>query len=270
MPERPVILLPPSEGKRPGGDGPAWSAGSCSFPILDAARKKVITALLAAMRAPENDRAKLLSVKGSALAASTATNRGVRRSPTTAAIDRYDGVLYDALDAVSLPKRARSRLDSDVVIFSGLFGAVMPGDPIPDYKLKMGGSLPGVGNVSLLWRAPLTKALSPMLEGRVLWNLLPKEHDNAWACPTEATARTMSVKFLDESAQAKGQPRSFTTVNHWNKLLKGALVRFILETGADEPDALADFTHPEGYVYDSSLTEVIDGRIIVAMVRPPR
>jgi cytoplasmic iron level regulating protein YaaA (DUF328/UPF0246 family) len=78
------------------------------------------------------------------------------------------------------------------------------------------------------------------------------------------------VKFLDEETRAKGQPRSFTTVNHWNKLLKGALVRFILETGADEPDALADFAHPEGYVYDTSLTEVTNGRTIVAMVRPPR
>lgn len=270
MPDRPVILLPPSEGKRPGGDKPAWSVDSCSFPTLDASRKKVTTALLAAMRGPEADRAKLLSVKGTALAASTATNRGVRRSPTTAAIDRYDGVLYDALDAGSLAKRSRSRLDSDVVIFSGLFGAVMPGDPIPDYKLKMGGSLPGIGNVSLLWRAPLTKALSPMLEGRVLWNLLPKEHDNAWVCPTETTTRTMSVKFLDEETRAKGQPRSFTTVNHWNKLLKGALVRFILETGADEPDALADFAHPEGYVYDPSLAETTDNRIIVVMARPPR
>lgn len=221
------------------------------------------------MRAPEADRAKLLGVKGAALATGTATDRAVKRSPTMAAIDRFDGVLFDALDAGRLPRRARARLDTDVVIFSGLFGAVMPGDPIPDHKLKMGGALPGVGNVTLLWRAPLTRALSPMLTGRVLWNLLPKEHDNAWACPSELTTHTMSVKFLDEAARPKGQPRSFTTVNHWNKLLKGALVRFILETGADEPDALAGFDHPEAYVYDPSLTEVIDGRTIIAMVRPP-
>jgi hypothetical protein len=52
-------------------------------------------------------------------------------------------------------------------------------------------------------------------------------------------------------------------------LLKGALVRFILTTGANEPDALAEFAHPEGYVYDPSLTEVTNGRILLAMVRPP-
>ena len=145
----------------------------------------------------------------------------------------------------------------------------MAGDQIPDYKLKMGGGLPEIGNVSLLWRTPLTDALTPMLTGRVLWNLLPKEHDNAWTCPTATTTRTMSVRFLDEAVRSKGEPRSFTTVNHWNKLLKGALVRFILETGADEPGALSTFTHPEGYEYDPSLTETINDRIVIAMVRPP-
>jgi hypothetical protein len=228
-----------------------------------------MSALVTAMKEPEASRSKLLGVKGVALAAATTENLAVRRSGTMPAIDRYIGVLYDALDAAGLSKRARNRLESDVVIFSGLFGAVMPNDPIPDYKLKMGGALPDLGNTSLLWRTPITDALTPVVSGRTLWNLLPKEHDNAWFCPTPATTRTMSVKFLDEATRSKGQPRSFTTVNHWNKLLKGALVRFILTTGADEPDALVEFAHPEGYVYDASLTEVTDGRIMLAMVRPP-
>lgn len=269
MPTTPVILLPPSEGKLAGGNGPKWGPGTCSFPALDRTRRQVMAALVEAMKEPEASRSKLLGVKGDALTTATAGNLAVRRSPTMAAIHRYTGVLYDALDASGLPKRTRGRLETDVVIFSGLFGAVMAGDPIPDYKLKMGGALPGIGKTSLLWRSPLTEALTGFVSGRVLWNLLPKEHDNAWVCPTPATGRTMSVKFLDEQARAPRGPRQFTTVNHWNKLLKGALVRHILATGADEPDALLGFDHPEGYVYDSSLTEVIDGRIMLAMVRPP-
>jgi hypothetical protein len=270
MPTTPVILLPPSEGKRSGGDGAKWSAGSCSFTGLDRTRRQVMTALVAAMKGPEAARSKLLGVKGEALAAATAENLSVRRAPTMPAIDRFTGVLYDALDAPSLPKRARTRLESDVVIFSGVFGAVMPRDPIPDHKLKMNAILPGIGNISTLWRTPLVDELTPMVTDRVLWNLLPKEHDNAWVCPTAATGRTMTVRFLDEQPRAARGPRNFTTVNHWNKLLKGALVRFILTTGADEPDALGEFTHPEGYVYDPTLTEVVDGRVLIAMVRPQR
>jgi hypothetical protein len=80
----------------------------------------------------------------------------------------------------------------------------------------------------------------------------------------------LSVRFLDERPRSRGAERSFTTVNHWNKLLKGAVVRHVLATGADEPDALAAFTHPEGYVYDRSLTDETSGRTVVSMVRPPR
>ncbi|MBU6329669.1 MAG: peroxide stress protein YaaA [Acidobacteria bacterium] len=273
MPTSPVILLPPSEGKRPGADGPRWRAGTTSFPELDPGRRRVMDALVAAMAGSEADRAKLLGVKGAALASATATNLALRRSGTMAAIDRYTGVLYDALDAStehgSLTRRERTRLDRDVVILSGLFGAVQPADPLPDYKLKMGAKLPEAGNVTALWRPLLTATLTPMVSRRVVWNLLPKEHDSAWVCPTEMTARTMSVTFLDEARRTRGQPRRFTTVNHWNKLLKGALVRHILRTGADEPDALAGFEHPEGYVYDPSLTVETDGRLVVAMVRPP-
>jgi cytoplasmic iron level regulating protein YaaA (DUF328/UPF0246 family) len=76
-----------------------------------------------------------------------------------------------------------------------------------------------------------------------------------------------SVKFLDEGPQQKGE-RTFTTVNHWNKLLKGALVRYVLETGADDPKALTKFRHPEGYRYDKSLTDVTSSGIVLSMVRP--
>jgi len=276
MPPAPVILLPPSEGKSPGGSGDPWAPGRSAFPELDASREKAIAALLRAMRTAAPARQKLLGVKGDALAAATAANRSVRTAPTRPAIERYTGVLYDALDASSLTARDRKRLESQVVIFSGLWGASMPGDPLPDHKLKMSAALPPVGKLSTWWRAPLTAALAPLVEGRVVWNLLPLEHDAAWAPPAAgsgqpgAPAVVLTVRFLDEVTADEGAPRRFTTVNHWNKLLKGALVRHVLATGADEPDALGGFEHPEGYVYDPSLTEQGADRTIVSMVRPPR
>ena len=93
-------------------------------------------------------------MKGKALVAATAANRAVAKAPTLPAIERYTGVLYDALDHRSLSAAHRRRLDASVVIFSGLWGAVMPADPIPDYKLKMGAALPPLGKLSTWWRAP--------------------------------------------------------------------------------------------------------------------
>jgi cytoplasmic iron level regulating protein YaaA (DUF328/UPF0246 family) len=276
MPPAPVLLLPPSEGKSPGGDGEPWAPGRSAFPELDDRRQAVVAALLRAMRAAEPSRRKLLGVKGDALAAATAANRAVRTAPTMPAIERYTGVLYDALDAGSLPARQRRRLDEQVVVFSGLWGASMPGDPLPDHKLKMSAALVPLGKLSTWWRRPLTDALAPLVDRRVVWNLLPIEHDAAWDPPESgsaesgAPARVLTVRFLDETATRKGAPRTFTTVNHWNKLLKGALVRHVVATGADEPDSLVAFEHPEGYRYDPSLTEEAKGRTIISMVRPAR
>jgi cytoplasmic iron level regulating protein YaaA (DUF328/UPF0246 family) len=277
MPPAPLILLPPSEGKQAGGTSLPWAPGRGAFPELDERRVTVAAALVQAMRGSVAARHKLLGVKGEALATATATNAAVLEGPTLPAIERYTGVLYAALDPASLPARDRRRLGRQVVIFSGLWGATLPGDPLPDHKLKMAATLPRLGKLSTWWRTPLTDALAPMVEGRVVWDLLPNEHDAAWAPPEPGTAAAgapasvLAVRFLDELPPTRrGAPRSFTTVNHWNKLLKGALVRHVLATGADEPDALAGFAHPEGYVYDASLTEEAKGRTVVSMVRPPR
>ena len=274
MATAPVILLPPSEGKADGGTGKALRIAGLSFNQLEEQRTTLRAALGAAMKGKEPARAKLLGVKGTALAAATAANLDVLSSPTMPAIDRYTGVLYDALDVASLSTQDRKRLGKQVLIFSGLWGVVRPDDLIPDYKLKMGATLAPVGKLSTWWREPLTAALASTVSGTVVWNLLPKEHDNAWApfAPahsSSAPSAIFSVKFLDEGKPVKGE-RSFTTVNHWNKLLKGALVRFILETGADDPKALSTFRHPEGYRYDRTLTETTASGTVVSMVRPAR
>jgi len=271
MPKAPLILLPPSEGKAANGNGPALDLASLSFPELTHHREAALIALAKAMRGNEAARSKLLGVKGKALAAATAANKSVLTSPTMTAIDRYTGVLYDALDVSSLSAIERGRLNAQVMIFSGLWGLVSPEDGLPDYKLKMGAAIEPVGKLATFWREPITAALATRTKNTTVWNLLPNEHAAAWA-PAPATSKNgpaaiVSVKFLDERTPAKGE-RTFTTVNHWNKLLKGALVRYIIATGADEPAALVKFRHPEGYRYDKSLTQIATNGVTVCMVRP--
>jgi cytoplasmic iron level regulating protein YaaA (DUF328/UPF0246 family) len=179
------------------------------------------------------------------------------------AIERFSGVLYDALDAPTLSARARRRLDDRVVILSGLFGALGPADPIPDHKLKMSASLPGVGKLSTFWRPHVDAALDASLTGATVWDLLPNEHAAAWS-GGRAAARRIVVRFLDDVTR-DGQ-RRLVTVSHWNKLLKGALVRHLVTTGADDAAALANFSHPQGYEYRPELTTV-DGTVeTVSMV----
>lgn len=271
MASAPILLLPPSEGKARGGRGRPLRLERLSFPSLSDQRGATIDALIAAMRGSAAARAKLLGVKGDALADATDANRAIRTAPTMPAIERFTGVLYDALDAASLPTRDRKRLDEQVIVFSGAFGLLSPRDAVPDHRLKMNVALPRVGRVGTAWKPLLTEALAPRVAGATVWNLLPNEHAAAWSPAavgsTGGPAAMLSVRFLDEKPSAEGA-RSFTTVSHWNKLLKGALVRWVLGTGADEPDALRRFRHPEGYVYDPSLTEQSRGTVLVSMVRP--
>jgi uncharacterized protein len=117
----PLILLPPSEGKAGGGDGPRWAAGSMAID-LDRERRAVARALKAVMHGSETSRRKLLDVSGAAsLARATESNSKALTAPTMPAIERYAGVLYDALDHRSLSKPERRRLDATVVILSGLW-----------------------------------------------------------------------------------------------------------------------------------------------------
>lgn len=247
----PLILIPPSEGKAVGGTGEPWVPGTGSFPSLDPFRARVHRSLGAAMKAELADRHKLLGVKGAALATATATNLAVRTAATLPAIERYTGVLYEALEAASMSARDRSRLNEQVIIFSGLWGLVRPTDPIPDYKLKMGGSLKATGRLASFWKPSIDAAVKPELSDRTVWNLLPNEHDSAWSGASTATA-VVSVRFLDEIGT--GRDSKLVVVSHWNKLLKGALVRHVLAHQLSDVDGLANFEHPEGYRYRPDLT----------------
>ena len=249
MAPAPVLLLPPSEGKASGGRGRPLRLDRLSFPELADQRDRTIDALARAMRASVASRATLLGVKGDVLADATAANRDLRTAPTMPAIERFTGVLYDELDVASLSARDRKRLDAQVLVFSGVFGLLSPTDAVPDHRCKMNVSLPAIGKVSSAWRAPITEALAPRVAGTTVWNLLPGEHAAAWKPAAVGSA---------------GGPAAMLTV----KFLEGALVRFVLATGADEPAALATFRHPQGYVYDPTLLEEVKGMTVVSMVRP--
>ncbi len=232
MARAPVILLPPSEGKAPGGRGAPWRPGTGVLPALDPVRAEVLAAL-------------------------DPDGTGVAAAPTRRAVDRYTGVLYKELDAGSLTGPGRRRFTTGTLIVSGLWGLVGPQDRIPDYRLKMGASLPGLGKLSTFWRPHLTAALAERLAGRVVWDLLPQEHAAAWVPDEVPFAHRVTVRFVT----AQG-----TTVSHWNKLLKGAVVRHLVTTGLARPEGLAALDHPAGYRYDPAATETT-GRTTAVVFR---
>jgi cytoplasmic iron level regulating protein YaaA (DUF328/UPF0246 family) len=156
-------------------------------------------------------------------------------------------VLYRELDWPSLPAAARRRGATSLLTVSGLWGVVAPADPIPHYKLKMSASVPPLGRLATWWRPALTEALAGHLRGRVVWDLLPIEHAAAWVPAAVPVRRRLTVRFVD---------RRGATVSHWNKLLKGALVRRLLLEPVADPAELAGWRHPAGYRLDLRASEL--------------
>ncbi len=88
-------------------------------------------------------------------AAEVERNRRLRDAPTMPAIDRYTGVLFDALDASTpLDRRTMRSQGATVVVHSALFGLVGALDPIPAYRLSHDSRVPGV-RLRAFWRASL-------------------------------------------------------------------------------------------------------------------
>jgi hypothetical protein len=174
---------------------------------------------------------------------------GVAAAPTMRAIERYTGVLYGQLDWPTLPAPARRLGNRTVLIASGLWGVSRPTDPIPHYSLKSSATLAPLGKLSTWWRPRLTEALADHLAGRLVWDLLPNEHAAAWRPDDVPMARRVTVRFLDSHGR---------TVSHWNKLLKGALVRHILTERPSGPEDLAGWDHPSGYRVDAAASRLDD------------
>ena len=120
------VLLPPSETKAPGGNGPALDLQTLAFPELAALREQVLTVLVNVCA--DLPAARLaLGVAASKDSDIAATAR-LRTAPTMPAMARYTGVLYEALDIGSLPRSARIRAADRLLITSALFGVLAGGD----------------------------------------------------------------------------------------------------------------------------------------------
>jgi len=219
-----LILLPPSETKREGGaEGTRLAVGELGFPTLAAPRRRVLAALEELARDPA---ASAVALKlGPTQAHEAERNRRIRRSPVLPSLDRYDGVLYDALDAETLPEAARRFAQEHLAIASALFGLTRALDPIPAYRLSADSRLPGL-QLRRQWAAAIS-AVVDAAPGLVL-----DLRSEAYAALGPAPARANSV-FLRVVTEEGGRRRA---LNHFNKAGKGRLTRALLLAGIDHPD----------------------------------
>lgn len=151
-----LIVLPPSETKAWGGSGTPLNLGSLSYPALNGVRERIARDLT---RLSETRAMEILGLSEKQREEAVA-NRALFESPTMPALERYTGVLYDALSVGSLPPEALERL----VVCSALFGLVSASDWIPHYRLSGGTKLPRsrgeVPTMKARWGSLISSSLS--------------------------------------------------------------------------------------------------------------
>jgi uncharacterized protein len=223
-PRRPLVLLPPSKGKAPGGDGPAY-ADTLERGPLTAARRTVLEAIVAA--APtlsDAEVARLAGVGASGVAEQREALRVLPELSTTTAQRRYTGVVHGNAGLATVRTRSAP---VDVRIVSGLLGLVALTDPVPDYRVEVAATVPGLGGLATFWRQALRDHLAAVGRGRRVWDLLPGEHRRA--LPGEVLARLdrTEVRFVRPDGRAANAART--------KVAKGRFVAALLAGSASAP-----------------------------------
>ncbi|TSD96114.1 peroxide stress protein YaaA [Skermania sp. ID1734] len=217
-----LVLLPPSETKSDGGRGAPLDLDALSMPKLNGTRELLARSLVDLAADIEASRRAL----GVSQVAEIERNARLWSAPTCPALQRYTGVLYDALDVGSFTRAQRAKADARLMIGSALFGAVRAGDFIPAYRLSGGSKLPGLPTLSALWKPDLTGALLAEADGELVVDLRSGTYQQLGKVPGAVRAAV-----LTEHADG-----SRTVVSHFNKHHKGLLARALVVSRAEPRD----------------------------------
>jgi cytoplasmic iron level regulating protein YaaA (DUF328/UPF0246 family) len=222
-----IVLLPPSETKHIGGDGPALRMEALSFPALGPLRETLVDELVGlAADKPSCRRALGISASQDA---EIQRNAELRSAPTRPAINRYTGVLYEALDIDSLWGSAAVRARARLAVGSALFGLLRAEDAIPAYRLSASAKLPGQPTLTARWRPLLEPVLADIARHELVVDLRSGSY--------VALGKLPGAVKVDVFAEHDDGRR--TVVSHFNKAHKGRLARALATTRSEPDDAAA-------------------------------
>ncbi len=234
------ILLPPSETKAVGGEQPPLAQAPIND-SLQQAREIIIESLIQLCSDPEL--AKKALKLGPKQLDDIQRNLELMNSPTMPAIDRYTGVLYDAL------KASGAVGGNDVYIQSALFGLIPATTPIPYYRFSWDSKLPGI-NLKQHWKQAHQDFFEPSeqvldMRSKSYQELAPIDSSNSWV-----------VEVFVEYANGERKP-----LNHFNKKAKGVFARFAETEGLEGIDQVEQLALKAG-----QRAEIADG--VVTLVVP--
>ncbi len=131
-------------------------------------------------------------------------------SPLMYAIERYKGVAYDYLEYTTLDFMAQEYLKNNTIIFSNLYGPILGGNTIANYKVKQGND---IGDIipDKFYKDRFTYQLDLYLNKDEILDLRAGYYDKFY----KVTKPHTTLKFL----------KNGKTVSHWAKAYRGLVLR---------------------------------------------
>jgi cytoplasmic iron level regulating protein YaaA (DUF328/UPF0246 family) len=150
----------------------------------------------------------------------------------------FTGLVYKYLDAPSLKAAEWKRAQKSVRILSGLYGMLRPLDEVEAYRLEMGSKVKpkGAKNLTDFWRERLTNALNDELKvGEPVISVAAQEYIKALDLE-KLKGRLISPVFKELMPDG-----ALRTAAVHAKMARGAMARYVLDTGAKTPRDLLGF-----------------------------
>jgi len=198
------ILFSPSEGKNSGGhEEKKELLGS------DKSREDILNEYNAIVKSGDEEMiSKLFGFKK--FSECEPYINDVYSSDLMSAIERYKGVAYDYLEYSSLDEKAHEYLKSNTIIFSNLYGPILGGDTIANYKVKQGND---IGSVvpDKYYKERFTYQLDLYLAKDEILDLRAGYYDKFY----KVTKPYTTLKFL----------KNGKSVSHWAKAYRGTVLR---------------------------------------------
>jgi len=202
------VLFSPSEGKNIGGDETKRELlGS------NEARESILREYNKIVMSGDEEKIKeLFGIKK--FTACEPYIQDIFNSPLMCAIERYQGVAYDYLEYKSLNAASQEYLKKHTVIFSNLYGPLLGGDTIANYKVKQGNN---IGEIipDKFYKDRFSYQLDLYLANDEILDLRAGYYDKFYKSNKNYT----TLKFL----------KGGKTVSHWAKAYRGLVLKALAQ-----------------------------------------
>lgn len=220
------ILLAPAETKNPDGDLKSYCKENFFLEELFEKRDEIVQSYETLLeKSTVEELSSWFGLKK--LDEVSRYKESIEHKPSMKAIQRYNGVAFDAIEYDSLDNKAQEYIDKNVILFSNLFGPIKADDLIPDYKYKQGAKLPSF-SVEKFYMENFTEALNSYIGDEII-DLRAGHYEKFYKVKN---ANVLTFKFMKDGK----------VVSHWAKHYRGVLLKHLAESNIV---SIADFMNSE-------------------------